>query len=68
MNAPTESVETIKVLLPSMKSPTIMPLAQTGMVAIHSVIPYEQFWDVMEQLQDAGASDIVMLPIESMIA
>ena len=68
MNAPTESVETIKVLLPSMKSPTIMPLAQTDMVAIHSVIPYEQFWDVMEQLQDAGASDIVMLPIESMIA
>ena len=68
MNAPTESVETIKVLLPSMKSPTIMPLAQTEMVAIHSVIPYEQFWDVMEQLQDAGASDIVMLPIESMIA
>lgn len=68
MNAPTESVETIKALLPSMKSPTIMPLAETEMVAIHSVIPYDQFWDVMEQLQDAGASDIVMLPIESMIA
>ena len=68
MNAPTESVETIKALLPSMKSPTIMPLAETDMVAIHSVIPYDQFWEVMEQLQDAGASDIVMLPIESMIA
>ena len=68
MNAPTESVETIKTLLPSMKSPTIMPLAETEMVAIHSVIPYDQFWEVMEQLQDAGASDIVMLPIESMIA
>ena len=51
-----------------MKSPTIMPLAETEMVAIHSVIPYDQFWDVMEQLQNAGASDIVMLPIESMIA
>lgn len=68
MNAPTESVETIKALLPSMKSPTIMPLAETEMVAIHSVIPYDQFWDVMEQLQNAGACDIVMLPIESMIA
>ncbi len=68
MNAPLSSVETIKALLPSMKSPTIMPLAETEMVAIHSVIPYDQFWDVMEQLQDAGASDIVMLPIESMIA
>ena len=51
MNAPTESVETIKALLPSMKSPTIMPLAETEMVAIHSVIPYDQFWDVMEQLR-----------------
>tara|TARA_Y200000002_G_scaffold382551_1_gene399986 strand:- start:1717 stop:2598 length:882 start_codon:yes stop_codon:yes gene_type:complete len=68
MNAPLVSVETIKALLPSMKSPTIMPLAETEMVAIHSVIPFDQFWDVMEQLQDAGASDIVMLPIESMIA
>jgi len=68
MNAPLDSVETIKTLLPSMKSPTIMPLAETEMVAIHSVIPFDQFWDVMEQLQDAGASDIVMLPIESMIA
>lgn len=68
MNAPLDSVEIIKALLPSMKSPTIMPLAETEMVAIHSVIPFDQFWDVMEQLQDAGASDIVMLPIESMIA
>jgi ATP phosphoribosyltransferase len=51
-----------------MKSPTIMPLANEEMVAIHTVIPYNQFWDVMEQLQEAGASDIVMLPIESMIA
>ena len=68
MNAPLDSVETIKTLLPSMKSPTIMPLAETEMVAIHSVIPFDQFWDVMEQLQNAGASDIVMLPIESMIA
>ena len=36
-----------------MKSPTIMPLAETEMVAIHSVIPYDQFWDVMERLWDA---------------
>lgn len=68
MNAPKDSVERIKELLPSMKSPTIMPLANEKMVAIHTVIPYNQFWDVMEQLQAAGASDIVMLPIESMIA
>jgi ATP phosphoribosyltransferase len=50
-----------------MKSPTIVPLADTNMVAIHTVIPYEKFWDVMEDLKKAGATDIVMLPIDSMI-
>jgi ATP phosphoribosyltransferase len=37
------------------------------MVAIHTVIPYQKFWEVMEELKEIGASDIVMLPIESMI-
>ncbi|HCD52369.1 MAG TPA: ATP phosphoribosyltransferase [Balneolaceae bacterium] len=67
MNAPQDQVETIKDIIPSMKSPTIVPLAETNMVAIHTVIPYNEFWVVMEQLKEAGASDIVMLPIESMI-
>lgn len=67
MNAPVSAVENIKKIIPSMKSPTIMPLAETDMVAIHTVIPITKFWDVMEELKQAGASDIVMLPIESMI-
>jgi len=67
MNAPEASVPEIKDILPSMKSPTVMPLADNGMVAVHTVIPIDTFWDVMEQLKGAGASDIVMLPIESMI-
>lgn len=50
-----------------MKSPTVMPLADNGMVAVHTVIPIDTFWDVMEKLKAAGATDIVMLPIESMI-
>jgi len=67
MNAPEESVEKIKDIIPSLKSPTVMPLAKSNMVAVHTVIPIEQFWEVMEQLKDAGASGIVILPIESMI-
>lgn len=67
MNAPKNSIEAIRKIIPSMKSPTIVPLAETDMVAIHTVIPIERFWIVMEELKSAGASDIVMLPIESMI-
>jgi ATP phosphoribosyltransferase len=67
MNAPESAVPKIKDMLPSMKSPTVMPLADNGMVAVHTVIPIDTFWDVMEKLKAAGATDIVMLPIESMI-
>ena len=67
MNAPASAVEKVKQIIPSMKSPTVMPLAETDMVAIHTVIPITEFWQVMEELKDAGASDVVMLPIESMI-
>lgn len=67
MNAPEDKIGRIKEIIPSMKSPTIVPLAETNMVAIHTVIPYDKFWQVMEELKNAGATDIVMLPIESMI-
>jgi ATP phosphoribosyltransferase len=68
MNAPEKAVPTIKEILPSLKSPTVMPLADNGMVAVHAGVPLSTFWNVMEQLKEAGASGIVMLPIESMIA
>jgi len=68
MNAPEEAVPAIKEIIPSLKSPTIMPLADNGMVAVHTVVPLSTFWDIMEQLKEAGATGIVMLPIESMIA
>lgn len=67
MNAPADSIKNVKAIIPSMKSPTIVPLAESNMVAIHTVIPITKFWTVMEELKDAGATDIVMLPIESMI-
>jgi ATP phosphoribosyltransferase len=68
MNAPAAAVENIKTLVPGMTSPTIVPLANPRMVAIHSVVGETVFWDVMEQLKDAGASDIIVVPIEKIIA
>lgn len=67
MNAPEDAVPQIKEIIPSLKSPTVMPLADEGMVAIHTVIPIDQFWIVMEKLKAEGATGIVILPIESMI-
>jgi len=67
MNAPNEALEEIRQILPGMKSPTVMPLAEEDMVAIHSVVPEEVFWDVMEKLRKTGASDILVVPIEKMI-
>lgn len=68
LNAPESAVPEIRKIIPSLKSPTIVPLADEGMVAIHAVVPLSTFWQVMERLKEAGASGIVMLPIESMIA
>lgn len=67
MNAPESAIPDIKNILPSLKSPTVMPLADNGMVAVHTVVPLTTFWGIMEQLKEAGATGIVMLPIESMI-
>ncbi len=67
MNAPSSAVHTICRTIPSLKSPTVLPLAENDMVAIHSVIPTRQFWEVMEELKAVGASGIVILPIENMI-
>lgn len=68
MNAPAKAIDKIKKLIPGMKSPTIMPLADPSLVAVHSVVGEDIFWDVMEKLKFAGASDIVVLPIEKIIA
>ena len=67
MNAPNHALEEIRKILPGMKSPTVMPLAEKDMVAVHSVVPEEVFWDVMEKLRKTGASDILVVPIEKMV-
>ena len=67
MNAPASAVPRLKTIIPSLKSPTVVPLAEDGMVALHSVIAEDVFWDVMEKLKKAGASDIIVVPIETII-
>ncbi|MEE8350515.1 MAG: ATP phosphoribosyltransferase [Acidobacteriota bacterium] len=68
MNAPKTALEEIKTILPGMKSPTVVPLADDEMVAVHSAVPEELFWDVIEKLRKAGASDILVVPIEKMVS
>jgi ATP phosphoribosyltransferase len=54
-------------LLPGMKSPTVLPLAEPGWHSVHSVIDENDFWNIIEQLKDAGAQGILVVPIEKMI-
>lgn len=67
MNAPETALVEIREILPGMKSPTIVPLAEPGMIAIHSAVPEEFFWDMIEKLKRAGASDILVVPVEKMV-
>ena len=67
MNAPDEKVREIIRILPGMKSPTVMPLAEKGWSSIHTVIEESHFWDIIDQLKEAGAQGILVVPIEKMI-
>jgi ATP phosphoribosyltransferase len=67
MNAPVQSLDRIKGILPSLKSPTVVPLADPNLVAVHSVVAEDVFWDVMEKLKKAGATGIIVVPIETII-
>lgn len=67
LNAPDEKLQDIISLLPGMKSPTVLPLAAKGWSSVHSVVQEDDFWDIIEQLKDAGAEGILVVPIEKMI-
>jgi len=67
LNAPNESLEKIVSLIPGMRSPTILPLAQEGWSSVHSVLQEDQFWENIEELRAAGAEGILVVPIEKMI-
>ena len=67
MNIPKSSLETIENIIPSLKSPTVVHLADENMLAVHAVIPSDKFWHIIDDLKGAGASGILLLPIENMI-
>lgn len=67
LNAPNPSIDAITKILPGMKSPTILPLAQNGWSSLHSVVKEDEFWDVIDKLKALGAEGILVVPIEKMI-
>ncbi|MBL0134050.1 MAG: ATP phosphoribosyltransferase [Chitinophagaceae bacterium] len=67
LNAPNDKLKEIISLLPGMKSPTVLPLAESGWSSVHSVLSEDEFWDKIEQLKEAGAQGILVIPIEKMV-
>ncbi|WP_428225046.1 ATP phosphoribosyltransferase [Flavobacterium sp.] len=67
MNVPNEKIESVSKILPVLKSPTIMPLSEVGWSSLHSVIDEEKFWEVIDQLKEAGAEGILVCPIEKIV-
>lgn len=67
MNVPNDSIQAVSDILPVLKSPTILPLAIEGWSSLHSVVDEKKFWEVIDQLKDAGAEGILVVPIEKMV-
>ncbi len=67
LNAPNDQLHEICRILPGMKSPTVMPLADIGWSSVHSVINENDFWEIIDQLKDLGAEGILIVPIEKMV-
>ncbi|MCB0512032.1 MAG: ATP phosphoribosyltransferase, partial [Bacteroidetes bacterium] len=67
LNAPNASLDKIIQILPGIKSPTVLPLAENGWSSVHSVITEKDFWQIIQQLKEAGAEGILVMPIEQMI-
>lgn len=67
MNVPNEKISEISNILPVLKSPTVIPLAEKNWSSIHSVIDAERFWEVIDELKEKGAQDILIVPIDKMV-
>lgn len=67
MNVPNDKIEQVSKILPVLKSPTIMPLAQEGWSSLHSVIDEDKFWNSIDELKNAGAEGILIVPIDKMV-
>ena len=67
MNVPNGKIDVVSEILPVLKSPTVLPLAKEGWSSLHSVIDEDQFWEVIDELKDAGAEGILVVPIDKMV-
>ena len=67
MNVPNDSIDKISSILPVLKSPTVLPLAEPGWSSLHSVVNERTFWEVIDELKAAGAQDILVCPVEKMV-
>ncbi|MGJ8738779.1 ATP phosphoribosyltransferase [Zobellia laminariae] len=67
LNAPNDKLEEVLSLLPGMRSPTVLPLAEEGWSSVHTVINKDSFWEVIDELKKAGAEGILVCPIEKMV-
>ncbi len=67
MNVPNDKIEEVISILPGMRSPTVLPLAEKGWSSIHTVIEKNKFWEVIDELQALGAEGILVAPIEKMV-
>jgi ATP phosphoribosyltransferase len=67
LNAPNDRLKEIVKVIPGMKSPTVMPLAEEGWSSVHSVLNENEFWEVIGRLRELGAQGILVIPIEKMI-
>ncbi len=67
MNVPNQQLDHVLRLLPGMRSPTVLPLAESGWSSVHTVLSEDEFWEKIERLKEAGAEGILVVPIEKMI-
>ena len=68
LNAPEAALDEICSLVPGSRAPSVLPLAEPGMVAVHSVVPAQDVWRLLPALEAAGASSILLVPLERMLA
>lgn len=68
LNAPEEALARICELVPGSGAPSVLPLAEPGMVAVHALVPAAEVWRLLPQLEEAGASSILLVPVERMVA
>ncbi|MCO6499442.1 MAG: ATP phosphoribosyltransferase [Vicingus serpentipes] len=67
MNVPNDKINEVTNILPVLKSPTVLPLAEEGWSSLHSVIEENQFWEVIDELKSAGAEGILIVPIDKIV-